>query len=85
MKRKPSVKVDPTERQIEVMLRPGEFIHDRACISFVSGLEQIAADVAKVTATEPARSVTLCEAFLAGCHAKAEELDDSSGDRKSVV
>jgi hypothetical protein len=28
---------------------------------------------------EPARSVTLCEAFLAGCHAKAEELDESSG------
>ncbi len=28
---------------------------------------------------EPARSVTLCEAFLAGCHAKADELDDSSG------
>jgi hypothetical protein len=79
MKPKPRGKVDPIERQIEVMLRPGEFIHDRACISFVSGLEQIAADIGKITATEPARSLTLYEAFLAGCHAKVDELDDSSG------
>jgi len=79
MKRKPRGKVDPIERQIEVTLRPGEFIHDRACISFVSGLEEVAANIGKVTAMEPARSVTLCEAFLAGCHAKADELDDSSG------
>lgn len=79
MKRKPPGKVDPIERQIELALRPGEFIHDRACISFVSGLEEVAANVGKATATEPARSVMLCEAFLAGCHAKAEELDDSSG------
>jgi hypothetical protein len=40
MKRKPRGKVDPIERQIEVTLRPGEFIHDRACISFGSGLEK---------------------------------------------
>src|ERR1039457_7506586 len=79
MKRKPRGKVNAIERQIEVTLRPGEFIHDRACISFVSGLEWVAANIGKVTAAEPARSVTLCEAFLAGCHAKAEELDDSSG------
>jgi hypothetical protein len=62
-----------------VALRPREFIHDRACISFVIGLEEVAANIGKVTATEPARFVTIYEAFLARCHAKADEFDDSSG------
>ena len=30
-------------------------------------------------ATNPARAIALYEAFLAGCTAKADELDDSSG------
>jgi len=33
---------------------------------------------AKIT-TDPARAVKLYETFLAGCHAKADELDDSTG------
>jgi hypothetical protein len=41
--------------------------------------EEVAANIGKVTATEPARSVTLCEAFPAGCQAKADEFDDSRG------
>jgi hypothetical protein len=32
---------DPMERQIERALCPGESIHDRACFSFVSGLEKV--------------------------------------------
>jgi Family of unknown function (DUF6880) len=72
-------RTDPMERPIERALRPGEFIDDRACFSFVSGLDQVAAEIKKVITTDPSRAVTLCEAFLAGCHAKAEELDDSSG------
>jgi hypothetical protein len=75
-----SSKADPIEAQIETDLRPGEFIHDRACFSFVSGLETVAADIQKLVPEEPARAVALCEAFLAGCHAKAEQLDDSSGN-----
>lgn len=67
------------ERQIERALRPGEFIYDRACFSFVSGLEQVANRIKELVATEPAGAVVLCEAFLAGCDAKAEQLDDSSG------
>lgn len=43
-------KADPMERQIERALRPGEFIHDRACFSFVSGLDQIANDIEKIIA-----------------------------------
>jgi len=67
------------EREIELALRPGEFIHDRECFSFVIGLEKVAAEIGKVAKTEPARGAALCEAFLAGCYAKAEELHDSSG------
>jgi hypothetical protein len=68
-----------TERRIEFALRPGHFIHDRACFSFVRGLEEIAAGIRKLISSDPARAVALCETFLAGCHAKADEVDDSSG------
>lgn len=70
---------DPIERQIEQALQPGEFIYDRACISFVGDLEKVAAEIRNVLEAEPLRAVALCEAYLAGCHAKADELDDSSG------
>ena len=36
------------ERQIDRALRRGEFIHDRACFSFVSGLEKVVADIQKL-------------------------------------
>jgi hypothetical protein len=68
------------ERQIERALRPGEFIYDRATFAFVSGLEQVANGIKELVASEPSRAAALCEAFLAGCHAKAEQLDDSSGN-----
>ena len=48
-------------------------------ISFVSRLEEVADTIDTLVAAEPARAVALYEAFLAGCHAKADELDDSSG------
>lgn len=80
MKRARHNESDPMERQIERAFCPGEFIHDRACFSFVSGLEQVAKGVKELITTEPARAAALCETFLAGCHAKAEQLDDSSGN-----
>jgi hypothetical protein len=80
MKRERRGKSDPMERQIEQAFRPGEFIYDRACFSFVSALEQVAAGVKELITAEPARAVALGEAFLAGCHAKAGQLDDSSGN-----
>ena len=70
---------NPIEFRIELALRPGEFIGDRACFSFVSGLDAIVAEVRALTGSDPVRAAALCEAFLAGCHQKAEELDDSSG------
>ncbi|MGC9969937.1 MAG: DUF6880 family protein [Bryobacteraceae bacterium] len=71
--------MDPVERQIELAFQPGVYIHDRMCFSFVSGLEAIAADIAKLVIAEPARAVALYDTLLAGCHEKAGELDDSSG------
>jgi hypothetical protein len=80
LKRTSGGTADPMERQIERALRPGEFIYDRASFAFVSGLEQVANGIKELIATEPSRAAALCEAFLAGCHAKAEQLDDSSGN-----
>jgi hypothetical protein len=72
-------KTDPTEREIELALRPGVFIGYSEGFSFVSKLEEVAAKIRKLGATEPGRAVGLFETFLAGCHAKADELDDSNG------
>lgn len=79
MKPKPRSKADPIEREIERALQPGAFIRDGEYFSFVSGLEEVAATVDKLITTDPTRAVELYETFLAGCHAKADELDDSSG------
>lgn len=79
MTRKPRGKADPLEDEIELALNPGAFIPDRACFSFVSDLDGVAAKIAKLTRRDPARAVTLYETFLAGCYEKAAELDDSSG------
>ena len=79
MKHKPGSKADPIELEIERALRPGAFIRDGECCSFVSTLEEVAATIDKLISTDPMRAVDLWETFLAGCHAKADELDDSSG------
>jgi tetratricopeptide (TPR) repeat protein len=70
---------DPLEREIEAELSLGRFVSNRACLSLVSGLEQIENRVAGLTGTAPDRAVALYEAFLAGCFEKADEVDDSSG------
>lgn len=79
MTRRPRSKPDPFERAIELALHPAEFIPDRACFSFVNGVEEIAARIAKLKQSDPARAITLYETFLAGCYEKVGELDDSSG------
>lgn len=79
MTRKARGKVDPIEQEIELALNPGAFIPDRASFSFVSDLDEVAAKIAKLIAGDPARAVTLYDAFLAACYLKIEELDDSSG------
>lgn len=79
IRRKPAGRPDPFERDIELALRPGVFIPDRACFSFVSDLEDVAGKLAGLDAGRPTRSVTLYETFLAACYEKASEVDDSSG------
>jgi hypothetical protein len=79
MKRTPRHQPDPIERQIELALSPGAFIGDHACFSFVSDLEEVAARIDTLRKADAARAAGLYETFLAGCHEKAEELDDSSG------
>ncbi|MCC6130890.1 MAG: hypothetical protein IT186_13280 [Acidobacteria bacterium] len=71
--------VDPIEREIEAALDPGAFIPDRACFSFVGGLDEVSAGIAKLIASDPSRAAGLYETFLAACYMKIEELDDSSG------
>jgi hypothetical protein len=70
---------DPIENEMELALRPGEFIRDHACFSFVSGLEEVAAKIEALIRTDAARAAGLYETFFAGCHAKAEEHHDSGG------
>ena len=79
MTRKARANVDPIEQEIELTLNPGAFIPDRACYSFVSDLDEVAAKIAKLTASAPSRAVAMYETFLAACYLKIEELDDSSG------
>jgi len=45
----------------------------------VRDLEAAEKQIALLVLTEPKRAVSLYESFLAGCYAKAEEIDDSSG------
>ena len=71
---------DPMDRMIESAFQPGRFIPYHAGYSFVRDLRRAEAEIAELIATDPARVVTLYQTFLAGCHAKAEEIDDSDGD-----
>ena len=73
-------KTDPIEEEIEAALRPGHFIKDGACWALVEGLDRIEGMIAKLVPSAPARAAALYETFLAGGYAKAEELDDSSGE-----
>jgi hypothetical protein len=71
---------DALEAAIESALEPGRLIKYGAGWDFVSGLEEVAKQIAKLVAHDPERAVRLHETFLAGCYEKAEELDDSSGN-----
>ena len=77
--------IDPVEREIELALKPGVFIPDRACFSFTSELDEVAARLAKLADSAPARAVALYEAFLAGCYQKIEEVHDSSASFGQLV
>jgi uncharacterized Zn finger protein len=73
------------EAAIEVALQPGRFIASGAGWDFVSTLEGVAAQLAKLIRADARRAVSLYETFLAGCYEKAGELDDSSGGLGTFV
>jgi phage-related protein len=79
MKRPPRAITSRMERLIETALAPGRFVSYHATFSFVSELGAVEHQLAKLIRTAPAQAVALYETFLAACHEKAEEIDDSSG------
>ncbi len=64
---------------VEDALAPGWFVEDRACFSFVGDVEDVEATIAGIVPAEPGRAEWLYESFIAGCYAKGDEVDDSSG------
>ncbi|MFH1999836.1 MAG: DUF6880 family protein [Planctomycetota bacterium] len=81
-KRKP---IDPLETAIELALRPGSFISYNASWSFVREAGEVADNIEKVIKKQPERAAHLFEIFIAACHEKAEEIDDSGGNFGMLV
>jgi len=80
------VGTDPLERDIEVAFDPGEYIGWREMAQFIRDLEHVAASINDVVLSgDVGRGVQLYEAFIAGCHLKANEIDDSSGHFSGLV
>lgn len=77
--------VDPLEKAIEAALSPGSFIYYNAAWSFVDNVQSVAADIGKIIHKEPKRAARLYELFIAACHEKADEIDDSNGNFGMLV
>ena len=71
---------DPMDLMIEDPFQPGDFISYYDDYSFVEDLRGLEAKIVELTGSDPTRAVTLYETLLAGCNAKAEEIDDSDGE-----
>lgn len=79
MSRKSGQQPDPLGRELECALLPDRYVSYSACYGFVSNLEKIEAQIAKLILSEPDRAVSLYETFHAACCEKANDIDDSSG------
>jgi len=77
--------IDPLEKAIEAALSPGRFISYHAAWSFVEDIQGVADDIGKIIQKEPARAARLYEIFIAACHEKADEIDDSGGNFGMLV
>jgi uncharacterized Zn finger protein len=77
--------LDPFEKAIETALSPGSFISYNASWSFVDDVQDVAEDIRKIIPKEPERAGRLYETFVAACHEKADEIDDSSGNFGMLV
>lgn len=76
---------DPIEQTIETALAPGIFISYNDAWSFVENVQRVVKDIENLIESAPARAARLYETFIAACHEKAEEIDDSSGNFGMVV
>ncbi len=76
---------DPLEQAIEAALSPGSFISYKAAWSFVDDVQAVANDIEKIIKKQPERAARLFETFIAACHEKADEIDDSSGNFGMLV
>jgi len=83
--RRKQKKIDPFEQAIEAALSPGNFISYAAAWSFVNDAQKVAGDIEEVITREPERAALLFETFIAACHEKADEIDDSSGNFGMLV
>ncbi len=77
--------IDPLEQAMEAALSPGSFISYKAAWSFMDDVQDVANDIGKIIKKEPQRAVRLFETFIAACHEKADEIDDSSGNFGMLV
>ena len=77
--------IDPIEKAIETALSPGRFVSYDAAWSFIDDVRDVDRDIEKIIKQEPLRAATLYEIFIAACHEKAEEIDDSSGNFGMLV
>ncbi len=65
---------------IEDALEPDNYIGWNEGSSFVSGVEEVERQIGQLVASDPTRAIDLYESFIAGCIAKADEVDDSDGE-----
>ncbi len=80
MAKRRAARIDPMGSLIESALAPGDYIGWNEGFSFCANLRHLEGEIATVADADPARAVTMYETFLAGCNAKAEEVDDSDGE-----
>jgi uncharacterized Zn finger protein len=78
-------KIDPLEQAIEAALSPGTFISYAEAWSFVNNAQNVVSEIEEIITREPERAALLFETFIAACHEKAEEIDDSSGNFGMLV
>ena len=76
---------DPLEQAMEAALSPGSFISYNDAWSFVDDVQNVADAIEKIIKKEPERAAHLFEIFIAACHEKADEIDDSSGNFGMLV
>lgn len=85
MSSKKKKQIDSLEKAMEAVLSPGRFISYEDAWMFVGYVQAVADQITRLIRKEPERAARLFETFIAACHEKAEEIDDSSGGFGDMV